>query len=150
MQNGRGRAPATAPEKFVTLVYGILDARDHTFRYCNAGHNPPYLVAANGELRQLEAGGTILGIVDGMEYTEQSMVFAPGDMLVLYTDGISEAMNVRKELLGDERLQEICIGQQAMPAPAVRDTILDAVMKHQGGELAADDMTVLVIRRLPV
>ena len=141
---------STAPEKFVTLVYGILDSRDHTFRYCNAGHNPPYLVSASGELRQLEAGGTILGIVDGMEYTEQSMVFAPGDMLVLYTDGISEAMNVRKELLGDERLQEICIGQQAMPASAVRDTILDAVMKHQAGELAADDMTVLVIRRLPV
>jgi serine phosphatase RsbU (regulator of sigma subunit) len=59
-------------------------------------------------------------------------------------------MNARKELLGDERLQEICAGQHAMPASEVRDTILDAVMKHQNGEPAADDMTVLVIRRLPV
>ena len=59
-------------------------------------------------------------------------------------------MNARKELLGDERLKEICAQQRGMPAPAVREAILDAVMHHQGGEPAADDMTVLVIRRLPV
>lgn len=141
---------STAPEKFVTLVYGILDAKNHVFRYCNAGHNPPYHVAASGEVSELPAGGTLLGIVDGMEYTEESIVFAPGDILVLYTDGISEATNARKELLGDDRLKEVCAEQRNTPAAAVREAILDAVMKHQGAEPAADDMTVLVIRRLPV
>ncbi len=140
----------TAPEKFVTLVYGVLDAQEHVFRYCNAGHNPPYHVAASGAVTELPAGGTILGIVDGMEYTQESIAFAPGDTLVLYTDGISEAMNARKELLGDDRLREICAEQRGMSAMTVREAILDAVMKHQGGEPAADDMTVLVIRRLSV
>ena len=140
---------STAPEKFVTLVYGVLDAQNHTFRYCNAGHNPPYHVSVSGEVRELPAGGTLLGIVEGMEYTEESITFEPGEILVLYTDGISEATNVRKELLGDERLMEVCAAQRNQPAAAVRDAILDAVMKHQGAEPAADDMTVLVIRRLP-
>lgn len=139
----------TAPEKFVTLVYGVLDAQNHLFRYCNAGHNPPYHVAANGEVTELPAGGTILAIVEGMTYTEASIALAPGDALILYTDGISEAMNAQKELLGDDRLKEICMQQHGKPAPAVREAILDAVMNHQGGEPAADDMTVLVIRRLP-
>jgi phosphoserine phosphatase RsbU/P len=140
----------TAPEKFVTMVYGILDAQDHTFRYCNAGHNPPYLITAEGQLRQMEAGGTLLGIVEGMEYQEETVTLADGEMLVLYTDGISEAMNAQKELLGDERLMEICAEQHGQPAGAVRDAILAAVAKHQGAEPAADDMTVLVIRRLPL
>jgi phosphoserine phosphatase RsbU/P len=140
---------STAPEKFVTLVYGVLDAQNHTFRYCNAGHNPPYHVSTNGQVRELPAGGTLLGIVEGMEYAEESITFEPGDILVLYTDGISEATNVRKELLGDERLMALCVELRAKPADAVRESILDAVMKHQGAEPAADDMTVLVIRRLP-
>jgi phosphoserine phosphatase RsbU/P len=139
----------TAPEKFVTLVYGIFDTQNHTFRYCNAGHNPPYLVTAEGQMRMLEAGGTLLGIIDGMEYQEESVSLAAGEMLVLYTDGISEATNAQKELLGDERLAELCVELHGQPAGAVRDAILAAVARHQGAEPAADDMTVLVIRRLP-
>jgi sigma-B regulation protein RsbU (phosphoserine phosphatase) len=97
----------------------------------------------------LEAGGTLLGIIDGMEYQEESVSLAAGEMLVLYTDGISEAMNAQKELLGDERLAAICAELHGQPAGAVRDAILAAVARHQGAEPAADDMTVLVIRRLP-
>ena len=140
---------STAPEKFVTMVYGIFDTEHHTFRYCNAGHNPPYLVSAEGQLRQLDAGGTLLGIIDGMEYSEETVSLAAGEMLVLYTDGISEATNAQKELLGDDRLMEICTENRGRSAGAVRDAILSAVAHHQGAEPAADDMTVLVIRRLP-
>lgn len=140
---------STAPEKFVTLVYGILDPQNHTFCYSNGGHNPPYLVEPGGGVRTLDAGGTLLGIIDGLAYGEDTVTLQPGAMIVLYTDGISEATNARHELLGDDRLAALCAAQHGVPAAAVRDAILAAVAQHQDGEPAADDMTVVVIRRLP-
>jgi sigma-B regulation protein RsbU (phosphoserine phosphatase) len=139
---------STSPEKFVTLVYAVLDANSHALRYTNAGHNPP-VCANNGGSRLLTTGGTLLGIVEGMTFEEEIVPLAPGDTLVLYTDGISESSNEAEELFGDERLQEFVAQRRDLPVNRLKDEILEAIRLHQGNAPQADDMTLVIIRRLP-
>lgn len=141
---------STAPEKFVTLVYGVLNIQEHTFRYSNAGHNPPLHASSRCPLRSLTAGGTLMGIIDGVTYEEETITLEPGDVIVLYTDGIPEATNARQELLGEERLAQLVETEKGHSAAAIRDAIIAAAAAHQGAEPAADDMTLLVVRRLPL
>ncbi len=140
---------STSPEKFVTLVYGILDTRNHTFYYSNAGHNPPILSSSIRPLRYLSTGGTLLGILDRVTFDEDTVTLSPGDVMVLYTDGIPEATNDRQELLGEKRLVDTLETHRNKSAAEIRDAILAAVTAHQGAEPAADDMTILVVRRTP-
>lgn len=141
---------STSPEKFATLVYGVLNLHTHCFRYSNAGHNPPLLAIGAQPPRLLETGGTLLGIVDGLTFAEESVPLAPGDLLVLYTDGISEAMNARQEQFGDDRLAALVRDCRALSASLVKDRILAAVEAHQAGQPAADDITLVVVKRLAV
>ncbi|HSQ74898.1 MAG TPA: SpoIIE family protein phosphatase [Bacteroidota bacterium] len=141
---------STAPEKFVTLVYGILDTQEHTFQYSNGGHNPPLLASPGKPLRLLDTGGTLMGIIEGAAFEEETVTLEPGDVIVQYTDGIPEATNGRQELLGEERLAHLIDAHKQYSAGEIMDAILSAVMTHQGSEPAADDMTIVVIRRLPV
>lgn len=141
-------AQSTGAEKFITMVFAILDVQHHTVRYSNGGHNPPVCVTASG-IRLLETGGTILGMVEGMTFEEDTVPIAPGDVLVIYTDGISEAMNEHQELFGDDRLQRFVADRRSMSAEQLKEEILRAVNNHQQSAPQADDMTLLVIRRLP-
>lgn len=137
----------TSSEKFVTLVYGILDTQAHTFRYANGGHNPPLLAVEGGAVRTLDAGGTLIGIMDGLTFGEETVPLAQGDVIVLYTDGLSESANARQELLGDAALATLVAGLRDRSAADIKEAILAAVLNHQEGEPPADDMTVIVIRR---
>lgn len=139
---------STSPEKFVTLVYAVLDANSHAIRYTNAGHNPPVCANAGGS-RLLTTGGTLLGIVEGMTFEEEIVPLAPGDTLVLYTDGISESTNEAEELFGDERLQEFVAQRRNLTVDRLKDEILETIRLHQGNAPQADDMTLVIIRRLP-
>jgi sigma-B regulation protein RsbU (phosphoserine phosphatase) len=139
-----------SPEKFATLVYGVLNIQTHCFRYSNAGHNPPLLATGAQPPRLLETGGTLLGIMDGLTFAEESVPLAPGDLLVLYTDGISEAMNACQEQFGDDRLADLVRDCSVLSASLARDRILAAVEAHQAGQPASDDMTLVVVKRLPV
>jgi phosphoserine phosphatase RsbU/P len=139
---------STGAEKFITLVYAVIDVNAHTVRYTNGGHNPPVLVTADG-IRTLTAGGTLLGIVEGLAFEEEVISMAPGDVLVLYTDGISEASNEQHELFTDERLQEFVAKRRDLTAQRLKDEILDVVRQHQQTAPQADDMTLMIIRRLP-
>ena len=93
---------STSPEKFATLFFGILDIQAHSFTYCNAGHEPPILIRGNGELDRLKDGGTVVGIVDSFEFQEIAVPFRPGDMLVAFSDGVTEAMSEEREQFGEE------------------------------------------------
>ncbi len=139
----------TSPEKFVTLVYAVLDSGHHALRYSNGGHNPPVCATAEG-LRTLTTGGTLLGIVEGIAFEEEIVPLAPGDVVVLYTDGISESMNERQELFGDDRLAKFIGERRALPVERLKEDILAAVAQHQGSAPQADDMTLVIVRRLPV
>ncbi len=132
---------------FVTLVYGILDPHRHQFSFANAGHNRPYLRAADGTVRRLDQGGLALGFLADYTYQETTIGFAPGDLLLLYSDGIPEAMNPAHEQFSEERLVALLKTHTGSPK-ALIDTIIKAVTTHAGKAPPSDDMTLLAVKRV--
>ena len=134
---------------FVTLFAGILDVTAGEFIYTNAGHNPPYLRRRNGSLERIDQRhGPIAGAMPGIVYGEAHALLSPGDLLMLYTDGVTEAMNFKNELFSEERLVEILKdGGLASPHALVDKTVAAVEMFEQGTE-QADDVTVLAIQFL--
>jgi sigma-B regulation protein RsbU (phosphoserine phosphatase) len=136
------------PERFVTAFYGVLDGRARLLTYANAGHNPPILLRKDGSHEFLTEGGLLLGAFPAAIYHEHRISFKPGDFLVLYTDGLSEAENSSREEFGTERI--IRIARQAIPKGhrAVISGLLKAVREHTNGHTLQDDITLMVIRCL--
>jgi serine phosphatase RsbU (regulator of sigma subunit) len=134
---------------FVTVFYGILDPTSGTLRYCNAGHNPPYLLSAHAEPRPLRNTGIPLGIVHDTIWTAETALLGPNDLLVLYTDGITEAQNANGELFEVERLLDAARNSREQTALAVRDAILAAVDRFVGDAAQFDDLTVMTLVRAP-
>jgi phosphoserine phosphatase RsbU/P len=112
---------------FVTLFYGVLDAQDRSLTYVNAGHNPPLVCAPDGSFSELPATGMAIGAVPDAAYGAGTAVLGPGDVLVLYTDGITEAENTAQEMFGEDRLREAIAGVRTLPAAAIVAAILEAV-----------------------
>jgi phosphoserine phosphatase RsbU/P len=130
--------------KFVTMFYGILD-KDGTLSYSNGGHNPPVLVR-RGSVQRLETGGMILGMFDFARFEQATLALEPGDTLVVFSDGISEAPNTAGEEYGDDRLIA-CVEASRTAAPTdVRDGLVVSTRAFCDGAMQSDDMTVLVIR----
>jgi serine phosphatase RsbU (regulator of sigma subunit) len=139
----------TRTNMFVTAFYGILDPRTGTLTYCNAGHNPPYLVRAdNGTAPQeLHNTGIPIGITTEARWEARTVEIAPGDLLVLYTDGISEAHNQQRELFDARRLLASIQANLGLTALAVQAAILAAVDQFVGAAPQSDDQTLLVVVR---
>jgi sigma-B regulation protein RsbU (phosphoserine phosphatase) len=132
---------------FVTLFYGFLDSADRTLTYVNAGHNPPiHFRAADGTLAELAATGIAMGVLDDAEYTSETVQIAPGDVLVLYTDGITEAENADLDMFGIERLEKIIQDSGRQSANELCQEILSEVRTFCGDQPQSDDITLMVIR----
>ena len=132
---------------FVTLFLAILDLPSGEMVYCNAGHNPPYLQRATGELERLDARhGPVIGAVEDMGYDESSLQLQPGDLVYLYTDGITEAMNSNRNLYGEQRMVGQLEGREFDSAAAAVTASVDDVWAFQGDAPQADDITVLATR----
>jgi sigma-B regulation protein RsbU (phosphoserine phosphatase) len=131
---------------FVTLFFGVLDTATHELRFTNAGHNPPYHLR-NGEITVVaECKGRPLGVRDNSSYQTGSMQLAAGDVLYLYTDGVTEAVNTRNELFGEARLEAI-LREAAGRSPAhLIEAVAGAVQAFADGALQADDITALAMR----
>lgn len=138
---------STDPEKFVTLFYGILDPVRHELSYSNAAQDPPILVARDGSVRRLEAGGVALGMLEEFPFSEETVQLQPGDLLVISSDGIAEAMNPAREQFTDSRLEQLVVQHLNSPAAELIDVIVNAVKSHAGTAPQADDMTLVVVRR---
>ncbi len=138
---------STSDEKFATLFYGILDTQQHQLRYCNAGHDNPYLFSRHEEPIRLKTGGIVLSIMDQFPYEEDTVTFNPGDMLVVSSDGITEAMNSNQEQFGDEKLGALLREYRSLPAKELIDKIISSVKAHAGKWPQSDDMTLLVIKK---
>ncbi len=138
---------STSPEKFATLFYGIVDTQNHTLTYCNAGHEPPFLISGGGKPFRLNEGGTMMGIMDGFPFEEAVVSLQPGDILVSYSDGVTEAMNVIKEQFGESKLADLIRENADIPAEKIIEEIVKAVRTHAGEAPQYDDITALVIRR---
>jgi sigma-B regulation protein RsbU (phosphoserine phosphatase) len=135
--------------KFITFFWGILDARSGQFRFSNAGHNPPYLLRKNGTVEILEEGGLILGVFKTMApYAEAVVTLSPGDVLVMYTDGVSEAMNEKGEQFTEEKLLEVLHNSKHHSAPQIIQHIQKALASFTGDTPQSDDITILVLNAL--
>ncbi len=138
---------STSAEKFATLFYGILDTHANKLTYCNAGHEPPFLVSENGQSERLKEGGTMIGIMDSFPFQEAVITFKPGDMLIVYSDGVSEAMNSDKEQFGESRLSESLAQNRALTAGHLIEQLVRGVRTHAGSAPQYDDITTLVVKR---
>ncbi len=144
---------STDPHMFATFFYGVLDAAAATFTCTNAGHNPPLLLRADGSIMELAVGGLLLGMLGDQAYRQESVELAPGEVIVLYTDGITEAVGPSAEeddpeaMFGEEALYDVVRGNRHLPASGIKDAILAAVTAHTSGVAQSDDITLVVIRR---
>jgi phosphoserine phosphatase RsbU/P len=136
---------ASSGGKFITLFYGEVDYAAGLFRYTNAGHNYPYLRRADGSLVELDKGGLLLGLFDDAEYELGEIPFAPGDGLILFSDGIPEATDSRGDLYGEERLQALWRDAARTPTGEVIERLLADVGAFRGSAGQSDDMTIVVV-----
>lgn len=137
---------STNRRTFVTLFYGVLEPYSHRFQYANAGHNPP-LRYHDGRVEELPRGGFVLAGMRSVRYTEQALTFAPGDVLLIYSDGVVEARNAAGDLFGEERLREVLYEHRAASAQRLIDAVMAAVQAHADGTPQADDITMVAVRR---
>jgi sigma-B regulation protein RsbU (phosphoserine phosphatase) len=138
---------STDPHKFATLFYGIMDTSSHRLAYSNAGHDLPYFFSGGRDPVRLESGGLILSVMEDFPYEEGVVQFDPGDLLVIYSDGITEASNENEEQYGEGRLEEVLRGSLGLPASELIKKITSSVKEFVGGRPQSDDMTVVVVRR---
>ena len=142
-------ANTSGGSRFITFFWGILDAQTLQFRYTNAGHNPPYLLRKDGTIEKLEEGGMILGIFKTTTpYAEASVTLLPGDVLAMYTDGVSEAMNQNNEQFTEERLEAILKKSTHHSAKEIIRQIQKELENHTQGTPQSDDITMLVLKAL--
>ncbi len=136
---------SSAAGKFVTFFYAELDHAKATLRYVNAGHNYPLLKRATGEVQALEVGGMPLGLFPGASFEEAEVAFAPGDSLLMFSDGIPEAMDSFHQEYGDERLEALWKTHPNGTGAALLDKVYDDVVRFRGAAAQSDDMTMLVV-----
>lgn len=131
---------------FVTVFYGILNLASGEVEYVNAGHNPPYLLSGNG-IRKVEmTEGTILGCLEDFNYRSKKVQLLPGDLLFLYTDGVTEAFNIKEEQYEEERLEKYLLAHLSHPIEQMVTESFREVTEFSSGVPQSDDITVLAIR----
>ncbi|MBS1261326.1 MAG: Phosphoserine phosphatase RsbU [Calditrichaeota bacterium] len=137
---------STGPERYVTAFYGVLDTETFQLTYVNAGHNPPLLLNPDGGVSRLTDGGPVLGVIREAEYEQAVVTFAPGSMLVMFTDGIIEAGGERGEELGEERIIATARRLAEKPARTIAAAIEREAVRHHGRGRPIDDRTVIVVK----
>ncbi len=133
-----------AEGRFISFFYCILDAAAGVLTYTNAGHYLPAIVRAGGAVARLDCGGPVLGVLPDAEYEQAEVQLAPGDRIVLFTDGLTEARNGADEEFGERRLLDAAVRHRACSAPALQARLTDAVATFTGGRLQ-DDATLIVV-----
>lgn len=137
---------STDTGKFVTAFYGVLDVKNRVFTFSNAGHNPPLLLRENGTVEWLTEGGLALGILTEATYEERPVPLSTGDVLVLYTDGVTEASTSTGEQYGVKRLEDLVRRLAQEPAAVIVDAIRNEVEAFTGEMHLNDDLTLVVAR----
>ncbi len=134
---------------FATLFLGILDTSSHSLIYSIGGHEHPYLLRSDGTHLRLQAGGLPLGMLDGMEYQQESIALKPGDCLFVYSDGVTDNVNADFEPFGEERLEKVLasVFSEKLQPDAFIDNIFSSSMGHGGKTELFDDMTAVVLIR---
>jgi len=132
---------------FITAFYAVLDPEQMTISYVNAGHNPPLLVRGDPPVAQvLEGKGIALGVIDDVDLPVKSLPVHHGDLIVMYTDGVTEAFNEREDYFGEDRLIASVTGNMSLPVQEIMDALLDDIRQFSGTAPQSDDITLILIR----
>ena len=140
-------APKTAPTKFVTLVTCLLDPATGRVDFANAGHVPPLVICGDG-VKQMKSTDMVVGLFGDAKYRNQSFMLDPGDSLVLFTDGVTEAEDGKEEQLGLDKVATTLQGLHGSHAPHILTTIENEVQRHIGDALPGDDVTLMAVTRI--
>jgi len=135
----------TSEESYATLFFADYDDASRRLRYANCGHNPPILMRAGGQVERLAATTTVVGLFTDWECTIGDAALESGDLLVIYTDGVTEAANADGEEFGEDRLLEAIWAYRSMPPGALLRAISAEVQRFSYGE-QADDLTLVVVK----
>ena len=139
--------PKCPSNRFITLFFGLIDPASGQLTYCNAGHNPPLVVRATGQVDRLNPNGTVLGILPHLGYEQQVQRLEPGDLMAIYSDGITEAQGDNDAEFGEQRLADLLVNKRDEPSATVVKDVLKAVSEWTGAAPADDDVTLVVVRR---
>jgi sigma-B regulation protein RsbU (phosphoserine phosphatase) len=148
-QANRLLCDSTDDEKFVTLFYGELDPASHRLTYCNAGHEPPFLCTRGADHGRLDhPGGVALGVLPTCTYPEHAIDLESGALVVIYSDGVTDATNAAGQAFGIERFRAVIAENATRPAADIVAAVVAAVKSHAAGEAQFDDVTVVVVKRI--
>ena len=136
---------STPPEKYATMFLGCYDGATRTLTYSNAGHLPPIVVCHDGSIQRLEVSGTVVGLFDGMTYDESRLPMHPGDIMVAFSDGVTEPENEFGEF-GEDRLVELIRAHRGQPLARISELLTQAVVDWIGGNEQPDDVTLVLAR----
>ena len=132
---------------FITVFYGLFDPGSATFSYVNACHNPPLLVRGDPPVTQiLEGRGIALGVVPVVDIPATIVQLLPGDLMVMYTDGVTEAFNEEEDYFGEERLIASITRNRSRPVQEIMALLLDDIRRFCGNAPQSDDITLIVVR----
>lgn len=137
---------STSSEKFATMFYGEFSPADRSLSYCNAGHNYPVLLRKNGDVEFLEEGGLIIGAFPTAEYQKAERSFETDDLVVFYSDGLTEAFNQKEEQFGEQRLLDLLEGAHQHTAEKIKDVLVQEVNNFSRGSIFWDDFTLVVLK----
>ncbi|MFQ5706792.1 MAG: GAF domain-containing SpoIIE family protein phosphatase [bacterium] len=137
----------TTCDKFITYFFGILDLQEETFTYVNAGHNPPFLFHQNGSFDLLQEGGLILGMMPDVIYEKDTVKLEAGDLIVMFTDGVSEAKDADDEEFEEQRIAACVLENLHRPCEEVLKNLITAVYEFSKGQPQADDITCLIMKK---
>lgn len=138
---------STDRQNYATLFYGILDSSNDTFRFSNAGHNPPILMNSDKKVISLTKGGTVLGFMEDFQFEEDSVNLKKGDTIIIYSDGINEAFNIDDEEYGEENLLSIIKDSLSLDAEKIIENVFESVRSHVQDAPQSDDITIVVIKK---
>jgi sigma-B regulation protein RsbU (phosphoserine phosphatase) len=134
--------------RFITFFYGVIDPAGGELSFANAGHNPPIVVRSSGESEMLEGGGPVLGVLSIAPYREERLPLGSGDLLAIYSDGVTEATNTSGEEYGEQRLIDVLQSRRGESADAVVRAVMESLNQFALGAAQADDITLVVAKRL--
>ena len=138
---------STDSEKYATFFCGILDSKNNNLCFSNAGHNHPIFITNEGKIKRLQTLGIVLGFLDDFEFSDSKIKIEKGEILVIFSDGISEAMNKNEEEFDEQRLQKIISENKNKSAKEITHLIIESVNNFTGDMPQSDDMTLVVIKR---
>ena len=135
-------------DKFITSIYCNLDYESHELSYVNSGHNPPYIVRANdNRIEELDQGGVMLGIMEEIDLPKATLSIDKGDILMLFSDGVTEATNPSGELFSEERFERWLLDHNQLSAEEMKDALLETLRDYANGSPQSDDITFIIVKR---